>query len=189
MTLDPKSMKALIERFEKAPARMQSNAMRSVGRAGATVVKNYAKAGAPSHLKGSVKVVPRKANGKKLITKFSVAVGGGERIVDIKSEVAGFSTFNGESLKGMKFSQQYPAMWVEFGTYGKRDYKGEEPYSPETLKKKNYASGRSDSPMWGMDWTWIEAKPFMRPAINDHVQEVVDAMVVKLDTYLAKKGL
>jgi len=179
--IDKASLNALVKRFEKAPARMQNNAMRAVGRAGANVVKEHAKNGAPSYLKNTVKVVPRKANGKKLLTKFSVAVGG-QRLIDIQSDLK-------SQLKGMKFSKNYPAIWVEFGTYGKRDYAGEEPYSPDTLRKKNYASGRSDSPMWGVPQVWIEPKPFMRPAINDHVGEVEAAMVKKLDEYLTKKGL
>lgn len=180
-SIDKDSLNKLVSRFEKAPARIQNNAMRSVGRAGANVVKDAAKNGAPSYLKSSVKVVPRKANGKKLMTKFSVVVGG-KRLIDIQSDIK-------SQLKGMKFSENYPAMWVEFGTYGKRDYKGDEPYSPDTLKKKSYSSGRSDSPMWNIPQTWIEAQPFMRPAINDHVKEVEIAMVKKLDEYLTKKGL
>lgn len=180
--IDKKSLDALVKRFESAPTRIQNNAMRAVGRAGANVVKDHAKNGAPSYLKSSVKVVPRKANGKKLMTKFSVAVGGGQRLIDIQSEIK-------SQVKGMKFSENYPAIWVEFGTYGKRDYAGDEPYSPDTLKKKSYSSGRSDSPMWAKPMTWIEAKPFMRPAINDHVKEVEYAMVKKLDDYLTKKGL
>ena len=90
---------------------------------------------------------------------------------------------------GLTFSENYPAMLVEFGTYGKRDYKGEEPYSPDTLRKKSYSTGRSDSPMWNVPRAWIDQTPFMRPAINDNVKAVEKAMVVKLDEYLKKKGL
>ena len=179
ISLDDKALAALIKRFDKAPSRMQNNAMRSVGRAGANVVKAAVKTGAPGYLKGSVKVVPRKANGKKLLTKFSVAVGGA-RAVGFVKEARGL---------GLETSDNYPAMWVEFGTYGKRDYQGTEPYSPDTLKKKSYSSGRSNSPYWKVEPLWIEPHPFMRPAINNNTQAVVDAMVVKLDSYLSKKGL
>ena len=89
----------------------------------------------------------------------------------------------------MTFSENYPAMWVEFGTYGRRDYQGSEPYSPDTLRKPNYSTGRSDSPVWNVPQKWIEQRPFMRPAINDHVKEVEKAMVDKLSEYLKKKGL
>lgn len=181
MNIDKKSLDALVKRFDSAPARMQSNAMRAVGRAGANVVKNAAKSKAPGYLQNSVKVVARKSHGKKLFSKFSVIVGG-QRLIGIQQQAK-------RDLKGMTFSDNYPAMWVEFGTYGKRDYQGDEPYSPDTLKKKSYSSGRSDSPMWSKPMTWIEAKPFMRPAINDHVKEVEVAMVKKLDDYLSKKGL
>lgn len=181
ITIDKKSLDDILKRFDKAPDRMQYNAMRSVGRAGANVVKNYAKAGAPSYLASSVKTVARSSHGRKLLTKFSVAVGG-NRLIDLQAEIK-------KSVSGMTFSDNYPAIWVEFGTYGRRDYQGTEPYSPETLKKKSYASGRSDSPYWGDDSKWIEAKPFMRPAINDHVEEIEKAMVEKLDDYLKKKGL
>ena len=180
ISLDDKSLKALLKRFDKAPARMQGNAMRSVGRAGANVVKAAAKSKAPAHLSSTIKVVPRKAHGKKLQTKFSVAVGGGTRGVEFVKEVR---------AAGLETSDNHPAMWVEFGTYGKRDYKGTEPYSPDTLKKKSYKSGRSNSPYWKVEPLWIEPHPFMRPAIDNNVQAVMDAMVVKLDTYLKKKGL
>ena len=187
MTVDKKTLDALVKRFDKAPARMQNNAMRSVARAGANVVKSAAKEKAPGYLASSIKVVPRKAHGKKLQVKMSVAVGG-NRLVDVAKPAPG-ATFDGESTDDYEFSDNYPAMWVEFGTYGKRDYKDKEPYSPETLKKKSYASGRSNSPVWNNRKQWIDQQPFMRPAINNHVGAVEVAMAKKLDAYLTKKGL
>jgi len=189
MTLDERSLEALIKRFDKAPARMQNNAMRSVARAGANVVKQAAKARAPGYLANTIKVVPRKAHGKKLQVKMSVIVGdSSKRLIDIQKPLPG-ETFDGHSTADYEFSNNYPAIWVEFGTYAKRDYKGKEPYSPDTLKKKSYASGRSNSPMWNVPSKWIDQRPFMRPAINDHVTAVTVAMQTKLDAYLTKKGL
>jgi len=190
ISLDKKSLNDLIKRFDKAPRRVQTNAMRSVGRAGANVIKNAAKAKAPSYLQKSIKVVPRKANGRRLFTKFSITAGGRDNFA-IQAKDKNIP-FKGELLT---FSENYPAMWVEFGTYGNRDYQGSEPYSPEALKKPNYASGRSDSPVWYDKYKpkekrkWIDQRPFMRPAINDHVKAVEKAMGKKLEEYLKKKGL
>jgi len=181
MEVDKKSLNALLKRFDGAPVKIQKGAMRSMTRAGANVVKNHAKEKAPAYLKPTIKVVARRTK-KPLTAKMSVVAGGGS--LREKNDIA-----KGARAMGLEVSKFYPAMWVEFGTYGNRDYRGDEPYSPDTLKKPNYATGRSDSGIWNVPSFWIPATPFMRPAIQNHTKEIQDAMNKKLSDYLAKKGL
>jgi len=183
MKLDQKSFKKLLKRFDDAPLKIQKSASRSMVRAGANVIKQHAKAKAPAYLKKTIKVIARRnRSGNPLESKVSVIVGGSS--LRDKSEIA-----KDARAMGLKTSKFYLAFWVEFGTYGNRDYSGEEPYSPRTLQSPSYASGRSNSKAWNVPSVWIPASPFMRPAINDHIDEVEKAMASKLDAYLSKKGL
>ena len=180
LDVDKAELNKLLDRFKKAPMKIQKQATGVTLTAGARVVIKAAKSKAPSCLKSTIKAVKRKTS-KKLVSKLSVKAG----IPGRRNDVTTKSERDALRAEGAKINC-FPAMWVEFGTYGNRDYKGDEPYSPDTLRKKSYSSGRSNSPYWGSQNKWIPAQPFLRPAMN--TKEVEKAMAKRLGEYLDKKG-
>lgn len=182
LELDKDDLEKLLKRFDAAPDKIQRNATGVALTAGAKAAMAIAKAKAPSCLKSSIKLANRKTY-KKYTKKVSLVAGSGGRSLEALSK----EERSVVRAAGSTAIDCYPAIWVEFGTYGKRDYKGEEPYAPATLKKKTYSSGRSDSPFWGSPARWIPAKPFLRPALES--DDVEKAIARRLGEYLDKKGL
>ena len=181
LSVDKDELKKLLDRFDKAPMKIQKQATGVTLTAGAKVVIAAAKSKAPGCLKSTIKAVKRKTS-KKFVSKLSVKAGVGTSLKELNSAA------EKRVLRKAGSSQVdcLPAMWVEFGTYGRRDYKGDEPYAPATLKKKSYRSGRSDSHFWQHPVKWLPAEPFLRPAIAS--AGVEQAMAKRLGEYLDKKG-
>ena len=173
------SLKELLARFENAPKKIQKNATGVALTAGAKVVVNAAKNKAPACIRSTIKIRRRRTRGWK--KTLSVEAGRGNTLLDMNVREK-----NILRKAGSQNLMCYPAMWYEFGTYGNRNYRGDEPYAPATLEKKSYASGRSDSPFWKHKSKWTPATPFLRPAISD--PNVEKAMAKKLGEYLNKKG-
>ncbi len=173
----------MVARFDKAPKKIQKAVTKAAARAGATVIRKAAMSMAPSCIRPSIKVVYRKQIKFKTILSITAGHARGA-INENENEIL--------EAAGAKGFGCPPVMWVEFGTYGNRDYKGLEPYSPDTLRKKSYASGRSNSPFWNLQDPgkiakfWMPQRPFMRPAVS--APGVEKAMAKKLGAYLAKKG-
>jgi len=180
LEIDKAKMSALLKRVEKAPKNIQRYATSSALTAGAKVVTKEAKSKAPSCLKHTIKATKRRSKG--LSSTLKVVAGNSERPKDVLSA--------NEILQvrgaGSSLLDCLPAIWVEFGTYGNRDYQGSEPYAPSTLRKRNYSTGRSDSKFWGVPRTWVPSQPFMRPSVDAKGVDV--AMAKRLNEYLEKKG-
>ena len=181
LELDQKSLHKLLDRFEKAPKKFQKRASGVALTAGAKVVIKAAKSKAPTCLRKTIKATRRKTSG--LTSRLMVVAGSGNRPFDTLS---GAERTAARDAGATSLTNCYPAVWVEFGTYGNRDYRGTEPYAPATLRKRSYSSGRSDSPYWNTPRRWVAARPFMRPAIA--APGVEQAMAKRLDEYLTKGG-
>ena len=181
LSINKRELDDLLKRFEKAPEKLQRSGTGVALTAGAKVVVQNAKAKAPSCLSSTIKIVNRKTF-KKYTKKLSVKVGNGVRANDM------FNVVENAVLRkaGSKLIDCPPAHWVEFGTYGNRNLY-EDPYAPATLRKKSYASGRSNSKFWSYPNYWIPTKPFMRPALDD--PKIEQAMAKRLGEYFDKKGI
>jgi len=185
LALDQRSLDKILKRFKEMPDKLQKGATRATLTAGANVVKKNIKMRAPACIGMTARTVARKTS-KRMVSKLSVAVGMNNRgsLGKIaKDDARALGVRAGISVA--KHFNCYPAVWVELGTYGNRNL-GKDPYSPNTLRKRSYSSGRSNSPFWHFPTRWIPTTPFMRPALHD--SNIEKAMAVKLDNYMSKKG-
>jgi len=74
LTIDKQELKKLLDRFDKAPMKIQKNATGVTLTAGAKVVMKAAKAKAPACMRASIKAKNRKTS-KKFVSKVSVIAG------------------------------------------------------------------------------------------------------------------
>ena len=185
LELDKKSLKKILDRFDKAPKKIQRGGTRSALNAGAQVVRTIARSKAPACIAPSIKLTGRKMRGW---TAQILVMAGTSHSARMGLMGSGDARNLGlrPGLDEMKHFDCYPPMWVEFGTYGNRDYMGDEPYAPSTKRKYAKSGGRSPSKFWDHPYYWIPAKPFMRPAIDSPLIE--KAIAKKLGEYLTKKG-
>jgi len=201
ITVNQASKDEIIKRLKKMPKTFQRSAMSSALNAGAKVIRDKAKANAPACIASTIKTVRRKKTGGAV--KVSVIAGNNrswQKKDLIDSNINAYK--RGSTTKRAKkfFSELtcYPAFWVEFGTYGERNL-ATAPYTSETLAKKrdywgyktkqSYAQHNNKSPSsyWKSKQEWIEAKPFMRPAIAD-TKAIENAMAKKMTEYMNKRG-
>jgi HK97 gp10 family phage protein len=187
LQINPNDLKRVLKKLQSLPKGVRRNAATSALNAGARVIRDNARSKAPACLKRTIKNVRLKQKDGYIVT--AIAAGVGELRPD-----AGFARSFNKGGSGSWFDKTKSgcvAHWVEFGTYGNRDYKGSEPYAPSTLRKKSYASGRSNSPFWAVKPVWVGKRPFMRPAMQEAMTDgkVERAMVKKLDEYFKKIGV
>ena len=185
LELDKQSLKKVLDRFDKAPKKIQRGASRSSLNAGAQVVRTIARSKAPACIVPTIKITGRKIRG---LTAQVLVIAGTTHSARLGKMSGGDAKNLGlrKGLDEMKHFDCYPPMWVEFGTYGNRNYMGDEPYAPSTKRKNAKSGGRSPSRFWDEPTRWIPPKPFMRPAIDSPLIE--KAIAKKLDEYLEKKG-
>ncbi len=188
LTIDEKGLKEIMKRLKAAPKKIQTGAGKAGVRAGAAVIRAAVMNESPPCIVPSIRVVARTAGDtRKDRVKFSVSAGSVSR---------GLTASDMELVAGKhdvsvgKIQECLPAIWYELGTYANRDI-GEDPYAPATLRKKSYASGRSNSPFWNVPSQWIGAVGFMRRGSEVAFRSgaVEQAIVTKVDDYLKKKGV
>ncbi len=177
LEINKQDLKRVVAKLQSLPSGVRRNAATSALNAGARVVRDRARTHAPACLKRTIKNVRLKNRDGYIVTAV----------------VAGHTGLGSRPIKAFgKLNDTFcvPAIWVELGTYGRRNL-ARDPYSPNTLRKKSYASGRSDSPFWQTPKKWIPATPFMRPAIMSASKDgsIEKAMITKLDEYFVKKGI
>jgi len=193
--VDEASKKRILDKLDKLPDNLKRNALSSALNAGAKVIAQRAKGKAPACLVPTIKVKRRKQD-KGGNVKVSVVAGRGNRgddttsILDRMYNNAGASKFLHDNGGGMKINSCPNAVWVEFGTYKRRDLI-KHPYAPATLKRHPaYKTlGHTASKNWDNDWVHMTPRPFMRPAFLSAEADgsVRNAIIQKLDTYIDKK--
>jgi len=205
MHIDKKSLNDIVRKLESMPKNMRRGATDAALRAGAAVVRDRARAKAPSCLVPSIKVVRRKKT-KAGNSRVSVVAGGNsERSSARERSVLEYLSNDAKKARSKKMLAQMacpPAFWVEFGTYQNRNLT-KDPYSPKTLKRHpDYARhGHSMAPNGtGLYWNkgqgikgvvWYQAQPFLRPALFSASTDgsIEKAMAERLDKYFEKYGV
>jgi hypothetical protein len=185
LQINKQDLNRIVRKLQSLPTGVRRNAATSALNAGARVIRDKARSKAPACLKRTIKNVRLKQENGDPVTAIAAGVG------EMRPNEGFLGSFNKGS--GTMFGKDKPcvAMWIEFGTYGRRDYKGTAPYAPSTLRKKSYATGRSNSPFWAVKPLWIAQTPFMRPALQEAATDgsVERAMVKKFDEYFKKIGV
>ena len=210
LQVDKISLNKILNKLEILPAGIRRNAMTSALNAGAKVIRNKARAKAPSCIKPSIKSVRRKKASGAIVVSIIAGKGRSWETKDLNEPNMSAYTSSATKTRSKKFFAGLncpPAFWVEFGTYGNRNL-GRNPYTADTMKKKRYVGGRyagtyasnggkSPSPYWrnggmvnGYNY-WTRATPFMRPAFLEAARSgaVEKAVVSKIEEYFVKIGV
>ena len=197
IAIDKESLAKIMLRFDKLAPTIQKRALASATNAGASELAKIVKRLAPSTISPTIKAVRRKQD-RHGNPKYSVIAGRGgsdTTAANLIKDAGLGGLLKGRAKKMYESDIAYPAFWIEFGTYRRRNLT-KDPYSPATFKRHpDYIRlGHTSSRLWyvksevAKSTYWIPPTPFMRPALLEAkaTNSVNRAMARKLKTYLDK---
>jgi HK97 gp10 family phage protein len=157
--------KQLAEFLNQLPLKIERNIMRSALRAGASVIAKEAKVNAPIKSGNLKKSIRTGSNSKKGYVEAYVAAGGK------KSK-------DGKLKKGAFYAQ-----FIEYGTAAHL-------IKPKNKKKLSFiAKDGNRVNTFSVNHPGLQAKPFMRPALDSKGTQAVAAVTARIRERLTKQGI
>lgn len=157
--------KQLAEFLNQLPLKIERNIMRSALRAGASVIAKEAKINAPIKSGNLKKSIRTGSNTRRGYVEAYIAAGG-RRSKD------------GKLKKGAFYAQ-----FIEYGT-------ATHFIKPKNKKKLSFvAKDGTNVNTFSVNHPGIQAKPFMRPALDSKGAQAVSAVTEKIRARLTKQGI